>query len=65
MLEYQERYISNIKRINELKDIYAYSDASFEKWYENQLQAKKEMKALKQDNIAILNEKLLDRKSVV
>ena len=58
MLEYQERYISNIKRINELKDIYAYSDASFEKWYENQLQAKKEMKALKQDNIAILNEKL-------
>ena len=58
MKEYQERYIANIKRVNQLKDVYSQADEGFSVWYEGRLQAKKEMEILKKENIDLLNKDL-------
>ncbi|MBR4471292.1 MAG: hypothetical protein IKS54_08300 [Erysipelotrichaceae bacterium] len=58
MFDYQIRYIENVKKILELRDVTLHANEGFDRWYEGQLEAKEEMKRLKKENNEILGSRL-------
>ncbi|MBQ9037119.1 MAG: hypothetical protein IJ115_06690 [Erysipelotrichaceae bacterium] len=58
MTEYQEKYLANIQKINELSDIYSVPLSDFDSWYQMQISHTEEIRKLKNENINLLNRHL-------
>ena len=58
MLEYQEKYINNVREIARLSVFYRDSENGFEAWKEARKQSVKRIDQLREENIALLSEGL-------
>lgn len=58
MQAYQTKYIENLRRMQKLGDFFGVSTEAFGPWYEEQARRRLQMKALKQENVALLNQHL-------
>ena len=56
MLPYQTRYLENTREIAALSDFYGISAPDYGQWYEKQLAARRRIAALRQENVALLND---------
>lgn len=61
MLPYQQQYLENLKKIVKLSDFFGISAPDFEQWYALQLDARRQMDALKAENSALLSGCLFPR----
>lgn len=56
MQRYQIQYIENLKEIVSLTDLYSYQTSDFDDWYQHQLETRKRISQLKEENIRLLND---------
>jgi len=58
MQTYQTKYIENLKEIQRLGDFFGVATDAFEPWFREQTHRRTRMKALKKENVALLNDHL-------
>lgn len=58
MLPYQTQYLNNVREIASLSDFYGVSAPDFDSWYATQRDAQARIAALREENIALLNDNL-------
>ena len=58
MLPYQTHYLESTRQIAALSDFYGITAPDYRQWYEKQLDARRQIAALREENVALLNEHL-------